>query len=302
MATVSVRSVVKLYGRRRVVDDVSFGVEPGEFAAVIGPNGAGKTTLVEIVEGHRRPDAGTVSVLGLNPHCPDEFVRLRERVGVVLQKNAFESALRLRDAFRRQESYYRARYATGSLVEALGLGEYLNVPIGRLSEGTKRRVDLAIALVGRPQLVILDEPTAGLDPMSRRSVHSLLAELLSNGVSILMTSHHLDEIERLASTVHVMVGGRIPLSGYPNELVRRSRIEAVVEFDVPRADLLDSLPEGAVFTGTRVRYATSTPEDVMLRLEGWADTHDSRLANLSVMRPSLDDVYASLLDMAGEKR
>ena len=216
-AAVDVRDLVKSYGGRRVVDGVSFTVPTASTWALLGANGAGKTTTVEVLEGYRRPDGGTVRVLGLDPVADHD--RLVARIGVVLQDGGAYQAATPLELLRLFARYHRDPVPPPELVDRLGLGAIAHARVRTLSGGERKRLDLALALVGRPQLLVLDEPTAGLDPEARRATWDLVRGARDDGATVLLTTHLVDEAERLADRVAVLGRGRVLAAGSPAELV-----------------------------------------------------------------------------------
>jgi ABC-2 type transport system ATP-binding protein len=219
---IAVRDVVKRYGDRTAVDGISFEVAPGELFALLGPNGAGKTTTVEILEGFRRPDGGEVRVLGLDPGRDGD--RLRGSIGVMLQEPGLYPLLKPPEIVRLFAAYYPQPHGGDppeALLERVGLEDaaVLRTPFRRLSRGERQRVSLAVALVGRPRLAFLDEPTAGLDPAARNRTEAIVQELRAAGVTILLTTHDLAQAERLADRVAIIDAGRIVALGTPRDLL-----------------------------------------------------------------------------------
>ncbi|GIG28786.1 ABC transporter ATP-binding protein [Cellulomonas marina] len=213
---VEVRGLVKRYGARPVVDGLDLVARRGAVTAVLGPNGAGKTTTVECCEGLRRPDSGTVRVLGLDPVT--DGAALRPRVGVMLQDGGLPTGARAQDVLAHVSRMYAAPRSTAELAERLGLHAFARTTVRRLSGGQRQRLALAAALVGRPELVFLDEPSAGMDPQSRRAVWDLVRELRDEGVAVVLTTHLMDEAEDLADHVVVVDGGRVVAQGSVAEL------------------------------------------------------------------------------------
>ena len=213
MAAITVRDLQKHYGDVRAVDGVSFEVGEGEVYALLGHNGAGKSTTVEILEGHRSRTAGEVTVLGHDPgRAGREF---RDRIGIVLQTAGVEDELRVAEAVEVYGSCYRRRRPAGEVIELVGLGPQADRRVGALSGGQRRRLDLALGIVGTPDLLFLDEPTTGFDPAARRNAWSLIRQLCSGGTTVLLTTHYLDEAEHLADRVGVLVAGKLVAEGSP---------------------------------------------------------------------------------------
>ena len=208
--------LVKRYDERAVVDGVSLTVAPGEIVALLGPNGAGKTTTVEIIEGYRRPDGGSVRVLGVDPLTGGR--ELRARVGLMLQEGGFDIRARPRETLRQYAAFHADARDPDELLRTVGLERVARTPYRRLSGGERQRLALAVALVGRPEVVILDEPTAGMDPEARAITRDLIRGLRADGVAMLLTSHDLVDVERLADRVVIMVAGRVRASGAPAAL------------------------------------------------------------------------------------
>jgi ABC-2 type transport system ATP-binding protein len=215
-SAVIVERLAKRYGDRAVVDDVSLTVAPGEIVAILGPNGAGKTTTVEVIEGYRAADAGTVRVLGEDPSRGGRA--LRARVGLMLQAGGIDLRARPRETIEQYARFHADPRDPGELVDLLGLRSVAATPFRRLSGGERQRLGLALALVGRPEVLILDEPTAGMDPEARAVVRAVVAEQRAAGVAVLLTSHDLTDVERLADRIVVLVAGRVAAAGTPAEI------------------------------------------------------------------------------------
>jgi len=296
---VQVAGLVKRYGERRAVDGLSLTVARGEIVALLGPNGAGKTTTIEICEGFRRPDAGEVRVLGLDPLR--DGAALKPRVGVMLQDGvgAYTGA-RAGELVRLFASYARQPQDPAALLDRVGLADVAATPVRRLSGGQKQRLSLALALVGRPELVFLDEPTAGMDPQARRGTWELLAQLRADGVSVVLTTHFLDEAEHLADTVFVIDSGRLVASGSPAELAR-SGAEGQIRFRAVSGLRLSSLVE-AMPLGTHAleespgRYLVvgEVSPQLLASLTAWCAAQGVLAEQLSVERRSLEDVFLEL--------
>jgi ABC-2 type transport system ATP-binding protein len=300
-AAVEVVDLVKTYGATRAVDGLSLTLDRGRVLALLGPNGAGKTTTIEICEGFRRADSGSVRVLGLDPADPD----LRPRVGVMLQDGVggytgatAAELLKLFAAYAAEPQDWRA------LLEVVGLADVASTPVKRLSGGQQQRLSLAMALIGRPELVFLDEPTAGMDPQARRGTWELVRSLRDGGVSVVLTTHFLDEAEQLADTVVVIDAGRVVAQGTPAELTRAGE-EGKIRFRAISGLVLDTLraalPDGsAVVEEDPGRYLVTgdvSPE-LLATLTAWCASQHVLPEDLAIERRSLEDVF---LDLTGRE-
>jgi ABC-2 type transport system ATP-binding protein len=296
MAAIQVQDLRKAYGTVEAVAGISFEVAEGECFALLGPNGAGKTTTVEILEGYRDRDAGQVQVLGHDPRRSQRD--FRERVGIVLQSSGHFRELTVREALDLFGGYYPSPRASGEVIELVGLGEKAGARIKTLSGGQQRRLDLALGLVGDPDLLFLDEPTTGFDPSARRRSWELIESLRDLGKTILLTTHYMDEAQNLADRVAILAAGRIVASGTPDTLGGRDEGEAVIAFRLPDgttlADLPGDLSARSLPEGDRVELATTEPTRVLNQLTGWALARGEELDGLTVTRPSLEDVYLRL--------
>jgi ABC-2 type transport system ATP-binding protein len=299
---VEVAGLVKRYGATTAADRVSLTVQRGSVTAVLGPNGAGKTTTLETCEGYRRPDAGRVRVLGLDP--VSEGAELRPRIGVMLQDGGGYPGARPLEMLRLVAAFYADPIDPRILVERLGLGPALRTTYRRLSGGQRRRLDLALAIVGRPELVFLDEPTAGLDPQARRATWDLVKELRDSGVTVVLTTHHMDEAERLSDWVAIMHRGRVVAEGTPDELtagdaedVVRFRGPAGLDLTTLRAALPEDCPARESPAGT-YRIEGRIDPQVLAAVTAWCAQHGFLAAGLAVQRRTLEDVY---LDLTGRE-
>lgn len=271
---VEISDLVMRYGGKVAVDGLSLTVERGSITAVLGPNGAGKTTTLETCEGFRKPQGGRVRVLGLDPVAQRR--ELLPRIGVMLQSGGAWSGVRAVEMLRHIAALHANPLPVDMLVERLGLGECGNTPYRRLSGGQQQRLGLAMAVVGRPELVFVDEPTAGMDPAARRTTWELLREMRENGVTIVLTTHYLEEAERLADQVHIIDRGRMIASGSPEELTRGSSatVRLVVDRELaPEAE--DALRKSVATWSTdhavgveSISFGSRTLEDVFLQLTG----------------------------------
>ncbi len=300
MPAVVVRDLEKHYGTVAAVAGVDLTIEEGEVFALLGPNGAGKTTTVEILEGHRRRTAGTVSVLG---HDPETGGRpLRERIGIVLQEASLEGELRVTEAIDLYASLYPRSRPTAEVLSIVGLEEKAEARIKTLSGGQQRRLELALGIVGDPDLIFLDEPTTGFDPSARRQAWTLVDNLRSLGKTILLTTHYMDEAQHLADRVAVIAGGRIVAEGTPDTLGGRADSRTIIAFRLPAGtgvvDLPDAVGGDARITDNGVVVETAEPTRFLHELTGWALATGRDIDDLTVTRPSLEDVYLQLTDGA----
>lgn len=290
---ITVDHLAKRYGTVVALDGVSFTVGEGEVLALLGPNGAGKTTAVEILEGYRRADSGSIRVLGHDPATGGRD--FRDRIGIVLQETGIEQALTVRETIDLYGASYTRRRPPEELIALVGLEEKADARIKTLSGGQRRRVDLALGLVGDPDLVFLDEPTTGFDPAARRKAWKLVEGLTDLGKTILLTTHYLDEAQHLADRIVVLNGGKIVAEGTP-ETLGDDRPVTTVRFAVPDPGELPALGDMSEVAGQNVIYRTTDPTALLYRLTGWATGRGVELAGLEVTRPSLEDIY---LDIVG---
>ena len=224
MAAISVRNLAKSYGEKRAVSDVSFEVNQGEVFALLGPNGAGKTSIIEILEGFRDRSAGRVETLGVDPANRKTQRWLRTRIGVVLQELAVEPVYSVRQVLTRNAGYFPSPRPVDEVIALVGLTEKADARVKTLSGGQQRRLDVGLGIVGNPELLFLDEPTTGLDPSGRRDSWELIRKLASEGTTVLLTTHYMDEVEALADQVAVLNNARIVATGTPASLGGRTRV------------------------------------------------------------------------------
>lgn len=288
--------LVKRYGERAAVDGLSFDVRRGTVLALLGPNGAGKTSTVEVAEGFRRADGGTVRVLGLDPGATE----LRARVGVMPQTGGGYPGLRAGELLRLVASYHRHPLEAADLLSRLGLDDVARLPFRRLSGGQQQRLSLAMAVIGRPELVFLDEPTAGLDPQARRATWELVEALRTDGVTVVLTTHLMDEAEHLADDVVIIDHGRLVAQGSVAELTRTGavgqlRFRATPGLDLD--DLLLALPEGCVTkespAGSYLVEGDMQPQ-LLAAVTSWCAARGVMAQDLKVEQRSLEDVFLEL--------
>jgi ABC-2 type transport system ATP-binding protein len=299
VSAITVRNLVKNYADVEAVRGISFDVAQGEVFALLGPNGAGKSTTVEILEGHRTRTSGEVTVLACDPS--DHERSLRERIGIVLQETAVEEQLTVSEAITIYGAMYPKRRRTDEIVDIVGLGEKRDARIKTLSGGQRRRLELALGIVGDPELIFLDEPTTGFDPSARRQAWSIVQNLTSLGKTVLLTTHYMDEAQVLADRVAVIAKGEIVAEGSPESLGGRESAATVISFHPNRAPL-EGLPaaEPHIAENGRVTLRTTTPTRTIHDVTGWALDRGIELSDLTITRPSLEDVYLELTgDEAG---
>jgi ABC-2 type transport system ATP-binding protein len=289
-----VTQLVKEYAALRAVDGIDLMIESGEVFALLGPNGAGKTTAVEIMEGHRERTSGEVQVLGFDPATGGRD--FRERIGIVLQESAVEPELTVSEVIDVYGDVFPKRRPTGELIELVGLEEKTNARVKTLSGGQQRRLELALGLVGDPDLIFLDEPTTGFDPSARRQAWSVIENLASLGKTILLTTHYMDEAQHLADRIAVIADGSIVAEGTPDTLGGRQQAEATVRFRLPDGVSISELPvQPAASTDGKVVFSTREPTRLLNQLTSWAIGRSLELDSLSVERPTLEDVYLQLV-------
>ena len=289
---IDIRGLRKSYGDVEAVRGIDLHVERGEVFALLGPNGAGKTTATEILEGFRPRDAGEVSVLGHDPAHRER--ELKRRIGIVLQSTGVDPFLTVRETIDQYGAFYANPRPTDEVIQLVGLAEKRDSRVDKLSGGQQRRLDVAVALAGDPELLFLDEPTTGFDPSARRNAWHLLRNLTSLGKTIWLTTHFMDEAQYLAQRVAVIKGGEIVAEGSPDSLGGRAAMKTTIRFRLP-AGVADApslgetpLPDGSFELSTE--DATRTAHD----LTGWALQRGFSFDGLEVSRPSLEDVYLEL--------
>jgi ABC-2 type transport system ATP-binding protein len=296
-AAIAVERLTKSYGERIAVRDLSFSVPAGEIFALLGPNGAGKTTTVEILEGYRVPDAGRVRALGLDPRR--EAAALKRQIGVMLQQDGLYPGLRAREVLMLYASFFDAPEDPDALLELVGLREAAGTRCRQLSGGQKRRLALAVALVGRPTLLFLDEPTTGMDPQARRVTWEIIRAVRARGATVLLTTHFMDEAERLADRVAIIDDGRLVALDSPAALTHSGSASAVRFTATPGLDLaaLAALPSATSAREDQPgQYVIETPAApaLLAELTAWLRDVEGELRQLRVGHGSLEDVFLSL--------
>jgi ABC-2 type transport system ATP-binding protein len=277
---IEVRDLRKAYGDVQAVNGVTFDVQSGECLALLGPNGAGKTTTTEVLEGYLHADSGSVQVLGADPRTAG--LAWRARIGIVLQSDRDLGDLTVRETVRHFAGYFANPRDPEEVIAAVGLEEKAKARNSKLSGGQRRRLDVALGIIGRPEVLFLDEPTTGFDPAARREFWTLIELLKSEGTTILLTTHYLDEAERLADRVAVIARGRIVACDTPTQIGDRANATAIVSW---------------VEAGAERSEATSEPTMLVRSL---ADRLGGEIPQLKVHRPTLEDTYLSLLAQEGE--
>ena len=296
---VSVRGLHKNYGEFEAVRGIDLEVRSGEIFAFLGPNGAGKTTTVEILEGYRKATSGEVSVLGRDPQKGDSG--WRARLGIVLQSCDLQPELTVRETLQQYAGYYPHPRPVDETIEQVGLAEKADVRAGKLSGGQKRRTDVALALIGDPDLIFLDEPTTGFDPSARHQAWKVIENLKSLGKTVFLTTHYMDEAQTLADRVAVIQGGKIVATGTPDDIGGRSSGATTIRFALPAGRTTADLPSigsGYQQQGGYVHVDSPNPTADLHTLTGWAIENSIELLELEAELPSLEQVYLELTSKA----
>jgi ABC-2 type transport system ATP-binding protein len=293
---ISVEGLRKSYGDFEAVRGIDLEISHGEVFAFLGPNGAGKTTTAEILEGYRERGAGRVEVLGQDPASPTRA--WRERIGIVLQQCRMRPELTVRETIELYAGYYRAPRPVADTIEQVGLAEKAEARAGGLSGGQQRRLDVGLALIGDPDLLFLDEPTTGFDPSARRQAWGVIAGLRDLGKTVFLTTHYMDEAQRLADRVAIIAAGEIVAEGTPADLGNREDRPAQISFELPERLALSDLPAAigaaAELANGAVTMTSERPIELLNELTGWALERSVELEGLEVRRPSLEDIYLEL--------
>jgi len=294
---IEVSGLRKTYAGVDAVAGIELAVSQGEVFAFLGPNGAGKTTTVEILEGYRRRTAGEVSVLGVDPAKAGRD--WRARIGVVLQESEPEAELTVGECLSLYAGYYPRPRPVAETLELVGLADRRSARCGRLSGGQRRRLDVALALIGDPELIFLDEPTTGFDPAARQSAWQVIAGLRDLGKTIFLTTHYMEEAEYLADRIAVLVAGKIVAEGTAATLGGRDTEASIISFtlppDVPAGDLPAAVTASVVSSADgRIEATSRSPLHLLGVLAAWTATRDIDLPDLDVHRPTLEDIYLQL--------
>ena len=294
---IEVHNLTKHYGPVQALRGVSFEVQEGEVFGLLGPNGAGKTSTVEILEGLRPPDGGIVSVCGLDPQTPGDT--FKQEIGAVLQATALPDKLRVGEAVSMFASFYKRRRDPAALLKRFGLEEKRNTFYSHLSGGQKQRLALAMSLVNEPRVLFLDEPTAGLDPQVRREIYTIIEELKKERKTILLTTHYIEEAEKLCDRVAIVDQGRVIAQGTPRELKQRSAGTTRIEMRLARPESdaalkqLEGVADCRASDGLYVVHSTRVPQTIV-SLVKYLEANGNELSSLDIAAPSLEDVFLEL--------
>ena len=296
MSAIVVDRLTKRFGDFAAVDGVSFEVPEGQLVAVLGPNGAGKTTTLEMLEGFAAPTSGTARVLGVDPHRGDR--RWRARIGLVLQSTSLDAELTVRGTLAVFAGLYPNPRSVGEVLELVDLADDAETRVGVLSGGQRRRVDVAIGIIGLPEVLFLDEPTTGLDPEARRRAWTAVENLAETGTTVVLTTHYIDEADHLANRLILLASGRIIADTTPEGLRSRGG-PATVRYRVPEDVVRDDLPATLSLhmdpESRAMVVRADDPAGPLRELLGWADSHDVGLSGLEVGPPSLEDAYLAAI-------
>ena len=292
---IRVTGLRKSYGGHEAVRGIDFEVAAGEVFGFLGPNGAGKTTTIEMLEGYRERDGGEISVFGVDPQQPNRA--WRNRVGLVLQECELDPLWTVREAVALFACFYASPRPVEETIELVGLGDKRDARVGTLSGGQKRRADVAIGIVGDPDLIFLDEPTTGFDPTARRDSWNMIEGLKALGKTVFLTTHYMDEAQHLADRVAILRDGRIVAQGSTEELGEGLGRRTMIGFSrngLSVEDIRSCLSAPVAVSGARVEVETAEPQADLYRLLSLAEERGARLDELEVRRPSLEDIFLEL--------
>ncbi|HEY6778237.1 MAG TPA: ABC transporter ATP-binding protein [Thermoleophilaceae bacterium] len=296
MTAISVQGLRKSYGGNEVLRGLDFEVQANEVFGFLGPNGAGKTTTIEILEGYRDRSGGEVSVLGVDPGRPTRA--WRERIGLVLQQCELNPLLTVAETLQLFSSFYHSPRPVDETVDLVGLGDKHDSRVAALSGGQRRRLDVAVALIGNPQLLFLDEPTTGFDPSARRGAWNMVERLKALGKTIFLTTHYMDEAQHLSDRVAILRDGGLVAIGPPSELAARGSPETVVSFRLsngtPIADIRANVHAPLETSGGVVSLRARNPQRTLFELTSWAEREGVELIGLEANRPGLEEVFLEL--------
>jgi ABC-2 type transport system ATP-binding protein len=296
---VSIQGLSKAYGKVTAISDLSFDIRRGEVFALLGRNGAGKTTTIEILEGYRKRDTGAVSVLGLDPGARSDMEKLRQRIGVMLQLTTIYQAAKVGEVINTFASYYKNPADTGELLALVGMDNFTRHYFKDLSGGQKQRVSLALALVGKPAIVFLDEPTAAMDPQSRHQTWEIIQSLKSRGVTVLLTTHYLEEAQRLADRVAIIDKGTLAALDTPSGLTHRFGGDTICfncrpGLPIEELAALDGAKSATQVAPDEYRVVAYDADTLTVALVLWAQAAGLRLSGIKIERASLEDVFLKL--------
>ena len=294
---VKVQKLTKKYGRYAAVNNISFEAYRGKVLAILGPNGAGKTTTIETLEGYRKPTSGIINVLGAEPK---NATRLwRSKIGVVLQSTSLDEELTVKEILSMYERFYPNPRSVTEVLALVGLEGNAKKRVGHLSGGQQRRVDVALGIIGRPELLFLDEPTTGFDPVARRDSWNMIKQLCQEGMTVILTTHYMDEAKFLADRVLVLVDGQIVANAPPDEVGGSLRHQSIIGFNITTPEILSTLPtdirDKLSINGNHVSLLTGHVLQAVEQLLNWARHHKLELRNLTITRPSLEEIYLQLV-------